>query len=37
MSGHKDIPFHRAYITDEEINGVTDAIRSGWLTMGPTT
>lgn len=32
-----EIPFHRAYITDEEINGVVDAIRSGWLTMGPKT
>ena len=33
----KEIPFHRAYITDEEINGVVEAIRSGWLTMGPKT
>ena len=32
-----EIPFHRAYITDDEINGVVDAIRSGWITMGPKT
>lgn len=29
------IPFHKAYITDEEINLVVDALRSGWITMGP--
>ncbi|NOY78029.1 MAG: DegT/DnrJ/EryC1/StrS family aminotransferase [Calditrichaeota bacterium] len=33
----KNIPFHRPYITDEEINEVIDSIRSGWLTMGPKT
>lgn len=33
----KQIPFHKAYITDEEINQVIDAIKSGWLTMGPKT
>jgi perosamine synthetase len=31
------IPFHRPYITDEEIEGVVEAVRSGWLTMGPKT
>ncbi len=31
------IPFHRAYITEAEINGVVEAVRSGWLTMGPRT
>lgn len=31
------IPFHRPYITDEEIKEVVDSIRSGWLTMGPKT
>jgi len=31
------IPFHRAHIGDAEIQSVTDAIRSGWLTMGPKT
>lgn len=32
-----EIPFHKPYITDEEIGGVVSAIRSGWLTMGPRT
>jgi len=31
------IPFHKAYITDDEINEVVDSIRAGWLTMGPKT
>lgn len=29
------IPFHKAHITDDEINAVSNTIRSGWLTMGP--
>jgi perosamine synthetase len=33
----KQVPFHKAYITDEEINLVVEAIKSGWLTMGPKT
>lgn len=33
----KQIPFHKAYITDEEVNLVVDIIKSGWLTMGPKT
>nr|MDA8088387.1 DegT/DnrJ/EryC1/StrS family aminotransferase [Nitrospiraceae bacterium] len=32
-----EIPFHKPYITDEEIAAVVKAIRSGWLTMGPKT
>jgi perosamine synthetase len=32
-----NIPFHKPYITDEEIEEVVDSIRSGWLTMGPKT
>ena len=28
------IPFHRAHITEVEIEGVTDSLRKGWLTMG---
>jgi perosamine synthetase len=32
-----EIPFHRPYITDEEIAEVVDSLRSGWLTMGPKT
>ncbi len=31
------IPFHKTYITDEEINEVVDSIKSGWITMGPKT
>jgi perosamine synthetase len=33
----KQIPFHKAHITDEEINLVVETIKSGWLTMGPKT
>lgn len=32
-----EIPFHRAHITADEVNGVVDAVKSGWLTMGPKT
>lgn len=32
-----NIPFHKPYITEEEISEVVDSIRSGWLTMGPKT
>ncbi|MBN1532960.1 MAG: DegT/DnrJ/EryC1/StrS family aminotransferase [Spirochaetes bacterium] len=28
------IPFHKPYITDDEIAAVTDTLRSGWTTMG---
>lgn len=31
------VPFHKPYITEEEINEVIDSLRSGWLTMGPKT
>jgi dTDP-4-amino-4,6-dideoxygalactose transaminase len=31
------IPFHKPYITDDEINEVVDSLKSGWLTMGPKT
>ena len=31
------VPFHKTHTTDEELNSVIDAIRSGWLTMGPKT
>lgn len=30
-----DIPFHRPYITDNEVEGVVDSLDSGWLTTGP--
>ena len=31
------IPFHKPYITQEEIEEVVKVIKSGWLTMGPKT
>jgi len=31
------IPFHKAYIGDEEANAAAEVIRSGWLTMGEKT
>ncbi len=31
------IPFHKPYITDEELSEVLDTLKSGWLTMGPKT
>jgi len=32
-----NIPFHKTYTTNDEINAAVEAIRSGWLTMGPKT
>jgi perosamine synthetase len=37
MDNKIEIPFHKAYITEEEVQGVVEAVRSGWLTMGPKT
>lgn len=31
------IPFHKTHTTEKEINAVTEAMKSGWLTMGPKT
>lgn len=31
------IPFHAAAVGEEEVSAVADAMRSGWLTMGPRT
>lgn len=31
------IPFHKTHTTDEEIYAAIEAIKSGWLTMGPKT
>ncbi len=31
------IPFHRPYITEEEINEVVDSLKNGWITMGKKT
>lgn len=33
----KDIPFSPPDITEEEIQAVTDALKSGWITTGPQT
>ncbi len=30
----REIPFHKPYITDDEINGIIDSLKNGWLTMG---
>ncbi len=32
-----EIPFHRAALGEEEVQAVTEVIRSGWLTMGEKT
>ncbi len=32
-----EIPFHKPYISEDEIAEVLDTLRSGWLTMGPKT
>lgn len=32
-----EIPFHKPYITEDEVSEVLDTVRSGWLTMGPRT
>jgi perosamine synthetase len=34
---NKSIPFHRPYITEEEISEVVDSLKKGWLTMGKKT
>ena len=31
------VPFHRACVGEEEVQAVSEVIRSGWLTMGPKT
>jgi len=30
-----DLPFHRAWLDDDEINEVVETLKSGWLTTGP--
>lgn len=30
-----EIPFHKPYITEDEISEVVDSLKSGWITMGP--
>ena len=36
-TGKIELPFHKPYITEDEISGVLNALRSGWITMGPAT
>jgi len=31
------VPFHRASVGEDEVSAVAEALRSGWLTMGPKT
>ena len=31
------VPFHRASVGEEEVQAVSEVIRSGWMTMGPKT
>lgn len=33
----REIPFHKSYITEDEVSEVLDSLRSGWITMGPKT
>jgi perosamine synthetase len=37
MNDNQFIPFHRPSIGEEEIQALTEVLRSGWLTMGPKT
>jgi dTDP-4-amino-4,6-dideoxygalactose transaminase len=32
-----DLPFHRSWLEDDEINEVVDTLKSGWMTTGPKT
>jgi len=32
-----DLPFHRPWLEEDEINEVVDTLKSGWLTTGPKT
>src|SRR5437762_12830738 len=36
-SNEMQVPFHRAAVGEEEVQAVSEVIRSGWLTMGPKT
>lgn len=35
ISENSFIPFHRPFVTDDELNEVCETIRSGWWTTGP--
>ncbi len=32
-----NVPFHKPYITEDEISAAADMMRAGWLTAGVTT
>ena len=32
-----DLPFHKSWFDDDEINEVVETLKSGWLTTGPRT
>jgi len=32
-----DLPFHRSWLEEDEINEVVDTLKSGWMTTGPKT
>ena len=32
-----DLPFHKSWLEDDEINEVVDTLKSGWVTTGPKT
>ncbi len=32
-----EVPFHKACLGTEELDGVAEAVKSGWITMGPKT
>lgn len=34
---NKNIPFHKTHISNDEIEAVIEALKSGWTTMGPKT
>ncbi|MCU0822679.1 MAG: DegT/DnrJ/EryC1/StrS family aminotransferase [Spirochaetes bacterium] len=37
LSKPMEIPFHRPYTTEDEVNAAAECIRKGWLTMGEKT
>lgn len=37
VRGGEPVPFFRTALTDDDLQAVTDTLRSGWLTLGPRT
>ena len=35
VAATKFLPFHSAFIDEQDIQAVVDVLRSGWLTTGP--